>query len=1536
MNKTIRLSLVAFMLLSANVINADTNLNNNIVALADTIINVNSGTHNAAATDGSVKTIINHAGGTLNLNQNYSNMQITSTKDTTNIIGATINNSVLDFNNKVIFDKINIFDNVSLQGNRNNSGFNYLLKDTSTTTFDNSSISDIKIEPWSEANEKGTLIIKNSTIHDSQLGLSKINPSNNTIQKAYIPNLTLNGVILDKTSDNKNSSIFSRNLNIANSSILDTDITIRTSANIDSSYIEGEKITLEDNASITIKNNSIVNSEIVFGANNSLTIDSSSYEIKQDLNLANLTLINHTINGSADKKINISSNNSHMQLNNVTFNDVDLSSGAHRIDLNGENTFNRLLVQNASVKGTGHHITLGNNASATFNDSEFINTAINNYAWNYNNTTTFNNSKFTNTSIGSASKASTANVYINNSTIDNNDSNATLGGGNIHITNSTINSDITGGNIFFDTLSTIHGTLKGGILHLDNHNFSNAQNLTIQSGGIYSSGILDLDGIKNFEDSETNLEFGVDNNATLNLTNMKMANTGIYSFNVNNQELVNNKLYIYDSNLSEVGIGNKKNGGLKFLTDYLKLNKVTISNKVENKEIYSKVIDIIDSDITAPMMTTLNQEFLYSKNGVSYFKANKLNTFVKVSNSIINSSIETGELHLDNNSILNGTIKGTQKIYINNSTLNGDITKDNRSSCYEVEGCSGEVEDVNITNSTVKGNINEVGNITLSNSNLESTSVIVKNDVKIDNSANIQGSFKVGNNLTLTNSAITGDIEEVKNLNLTNSNIVTDKLVSASNDITITNTTKQTNSANFSAGNNFTSSNTEFSGNITTNNLLSDNNSTFKGEVVADSINAVGSTFENTLTITGNSKNNILDNATLIQGINVDSKDASISIVNGSNIQGAIKNEGIIIVDKNSNISNEVSGSGKLNTDSATYNENVSMGSIEGSGNTFIKDVEVTNKDSMLNVGDNTFGGNIKVENGTIMADSSFNLKDLTASNINIKNEDVNTKDKINTNNVSVSDKLLIENIDVKANQISAKQAEIVNSNVTSKIFLKGNDDKATSVYDKAAITSGDYTINNSAIKGGIRVDSLSVNNSNIVGQLAVNKLNAINSTFYITGGGYNTSLYEHFSGAIIAKEGASGGNNTINISNTNIGKLINGYVPVAIINNKAPNAIRADILTASPKIVEQEFFKVTYTTPISTIFLSPSVVHYNKIDDGTSIKEIWSVGLAGKELSESEVIDIINGKGNANYSTTQAVDKNYKDYIMSEVFDNATKKELNSIIYNPYFVAKNNLDILNDRYTYLRTDNKNHGFWLDNNYSYNFYNDIKLKNKGTSVGADNFIDLDKLSVSYGAFTNASRLSLDNAKIDTKLIGAYASTNFYNGVFIDYSLAYASLKHKFDAKKLEFNNTYYTNLWQASIKAGHRLGTTSYIEPSLEINATRFQKHNVKTKNVQITANQGTLVSLKTGVKAGVDLSKNFSLKTELAYYNDLNKSPKANVVSMLESDFSGIRDYGLNAKLGLLVKPSNKLDINADIAKKISLTNESNYKINLGFNYKF
>ncbi|MBZ7992019.1 MULTISPECIES: hypothetical protein, partial [unclassified Campylobacter] len=1249
----------------------------------------------------------------------------------------------------------------------------------------------------------------------------------------------------------------------------------------------------------------------------------------------------------------------------------------------GDNVFNRILVKNENIKGTGHHITLGNNASATFNDSEFINTAINNYSWTYNNTTTFNKSKFTNTSIGSASAASTSKVYINDSEINNTDTNATIGGGTIYLTNSTINSDFTGGHIYFDTKSKVTGTLKGSSFHLNNITKSAINdNIKLESGNIIAYESLELDGKKDFIKENTDLNFLIENNSELRLNNLNISNTEINSWKYNKDELTNNKLYISNSTLNEVGIGSKVNGAIKYLTDYLSLDNVDINNTQANKTMYAKVIDIKGGNITIPMITTLHQIYAKNTDGRDFFNVNKTDTFINVDNAVINSNIETGELHLKNNSVLNGNIQGTHKVYIDNSTLNGNITKDNRNTCYEQEGCTGEIEDVIITNSTIKGDINEVGNVSLTNTNLEASNVIVKNDIIIDNSTSteaktITGNFQVGNDFKSSNTIIQGSINTTNNMELNNSNIkgditannltlnnssITNKAdgstntINVTNDLTINNESQTTIDGNFKVGNDFKSSNTIFSGDITANKLLSDNKSTFQGNVSADSISAVGSIFKQTLTITGDSKNNVLDKATLEQGIIIDSKGAQVSVINGSEIKGEIKNEGFINVEEGSKVSEKVTGSGILKTDGAFYEDNVSMGEVSGTNNTFKGDVIITNTNTEVKADNNTFLGNVSVNNGKLSATTNNNFKDINANNIDFINDDIKTTDEIKAQTIKVDDKLVIKNIDLKTTSISANKGEITNSNVflnntnegskDTKVFLKGKDDNASSVYDKAEITSGDYTIEKSAIKGGIRANTLTTTNSKIVGQLAVNNLNATNSTFYITGGGYNTSLYNHFSGAIIARYGASGFNNIINISNTNLGLLINGYVPIAIINNTNnsnttnSNSTRADMIAAAPKVVNKDFFKITYTTPISSVLLSPNLVHYTTMQDENGTKEVWSVGLAGKELSKDEIQAIIDGKGNVNYTTTNKVDKNYQEYFMSEILDNETKAELKSIINTPYYVAKNQADILNDRFTYLRDDIKNHGFWMNNSYNYLKTNYNDLRNKGTSVGIDKNISLDRFNLTYGVFANISRLEINKAlssSTNVRSFGAYASTNFYNGSFIDYSLAYVTLKNKFEAKKIDLYTTNYLDLYQIGLGLGHRFSiNNNYLEPNIKLIATRYKDLDLKGTNASIETKKGLQASIKAGVKAGVEFNKNFSLVTELQYFKDLNALSKSKVVALLENNFNNIQDSGLNAKIGFLVKPNSKLDINADFTKNISNEFDTGYRLNLGFSYKF
>ncbi|MBZ7993558.1 hypothetical protein AVBRAN9333_07580, partial [Campylobacter sp. RM9333] len=925
MNRTIKLSLITFILAGGgNLALADTIPSTANTLVQSNTINVSNSSnknYNAAETD----KIINQTGGTLNIGnttaKNYTDLKVTSTGGTTNIKNASITNGKLDLDSRVDFDGVVNFIKTDLQGNKNSSNFNYLLKDTASVTFDGSVISDVKLEAWSEDNTNGALVIKNSLIYDSQLGFEKINSTSKLTQRPYVPKLTLESVIFDKTQDEKTSNIFARDLNINNSSIIGTEIRIKNNAEIDSTFIDDSSIILQNTSSISIKNNSNINANINSvsvnnnAINTNVTLDNSEISgsinagnltatngsiinsksiisgttnisdstIKADISSKNLNITNSTASGTADKKLDIQSTGNHMQLNGVTFSDVALSSGNNRIDLNGDNTFNRILVKNENIKGTGHHITLGNNASATFNDSEFINTAINNFSSSNTNTTTFNNSKLTNTAVGLASTLD--NVVFNGGSIVNTDKNisilanniefnstkviSNLGTiksnnnkyvfnnseyqgninlGNTYFNNTKVNADFIGGKIYFDGLSSVSGTLKGANIYLNDENKKVLSDIIYEKGLVIAEQSLKFDGKEDFKDKEYNFGFFVENDVTLDINNLKMSNNSINAWRKNSADsLVNNKVNISNSSLKEVGIGIHNNSSLiKYMTDYLSFTKTTITNNNANNMIYAKVIDIKDSNITAPMITTLNQEYLNSTSNAIYYKINKIGTFLNIDNSIINSSVETGELHLKNNSVLNGNIQGTQKVYIDNSTLNGNITKDNRNTCFEHEGCSKEVEDVIITNSTIKGDINEVGNVSLTNTNLEASNVIVKNDIIIDNS---------------------------------------------------TSTETKTITGNFKVGNDFKSSNTIFSGDITANKLLSDEKSTFQGQVSADSISAVGSIFKQTLTITGDSKNNVLDKATLEQGIVIDSKGAQVSVINGSEIKGEIKNEGFINVE---------------------------------------------------------------------------------------------------------------------------------------------------------------------------------------------------------------------------------------------------------------------------------------------------------------------------------------------------------------------------------------------------------------------------------------------------------------------------------------------------------------------------------------------------------------------------------------------------------------------------------------------------------------
>ncbi|MBZ7978469.1 hypothetical protein AVBRAN12654_06695, partial [Campylobacter sp. RM12654] len=804
MNRTIKLSLITFILVGGgNLALADTIPSTAINSLAYAKDTIDKDT-TIASDKYKVPTKITHTKGKIYLGNSSENI-INNIDINTNFKDGQIwTKGNLTLNN-VNIAKVNIGDNsvhgLIIDNNANVKMVGGSLKNiainlvSSTTARNGNVILDgviiDNIKYGYNTQKDANFSILNSTINNGDFNYkttfdnSQVNGNisgelNFTNKSKIDATISSGNVTLDNSELSGNVS--ASNLTANNNSKINATITLNNgNLTLDNSEISGS-ITASN---LTATNGSIINSNSTISG----TTDIKNSTIKADITSSTLKIVNSTASGTTDSKINLNTSGLITTSGNVTLNNIAVSR------------------TNPVIGNTAHHITLGNNSNdhnvnLTINNSNFTNTAINRYSKDINNSIlTINKSTLTDVNFGNTD-AGLDIVNITDSTINNTTSGVGIDKGNFNITNSNITSTITGGTldfeksdfsgvvkggtlnfknstitnsefiggtlnfknstitnsefiggkIYFDGLSSVSGTLKGANIYLNDENKKVLSDIIYEKGLVIAEQSLKFDGKEDFKDKEYNFGFFVENDVTLDINNLKMSNNSINAWRKNSADsLVNNKVNISNSSLKEVGIGIHNNSSLiKYMTDYLSFTKTTITNNNANNMIYAKVIDIKDSNITAPMITTLNQEYLNSTSNAIYYKINKIGTFLNIDNSIINSSVETGELHLKNNSVLNGNIQGTQKVYIDNSTLNGNITKDNRNTCFEHEGCSKEVEDVIITNSTIKGDINEVGNVSLTNTNLEASNVIVKNDISIDNSTStetktITGNFQVGN-----------------------------------------------------------------------------------------------------------------------------------------------------------------------------------------------------------------------------------------------------------------------------------------------------------------------------------------------------------------------------------------------------------------------------------------------------------------------------------------------------------------------------------------------------------------------------------------------------------------------------------------------------------------------------------------------------------------------------------------------------------------------------------------------------------------------
>ncbi|MBZ7977137.1 hypothetical protein, partial [Campylobacter sp. RM12637] len=617
----------------------------------------------------------------------------------------------------------------------------------------------------------------------------------------------------------------------------------------------------------------------------------------------------------------------------------------------------------------------------------------------FNKETTFVNSKL----LGNIS----GNIVVDNSIVE-----ATLNTNTLEVINgTTISSDISKVNNFILDNSTLTTDLNAKNITIkndakyNNKNITASGTLTIENHQIINNDkdkiTLKSNGISTYKDSviknavlDSNLN-RIDFYNTNELDNVKISNDNAWDVTkhhitiwdntkvtINDSEIINSaitqasslhydsEVIINNTKLVDTGIGALNNNDLYNRIPKLELNNVNYINNIENSGIFAKEITINGGYIKANKLYGTDTILIPGKNDIS----TQDNTKVIIKDGAIVEALVDGE-----------------ELEIYNSKLTGDslitnIKTDNSELIGKIEATN----NIDISNSSIKGDI-KGSELKLLNSDLNSNLIDIANNVIIENTEakTITGNFKVGNDFKSSNTIIQGSINTTNNMELNNSNIkgditannltlnnssITNKAdgstntINVTNDLTINNESQTIIDGNFKVGNDFKSSNTIFSGDITANNLLSDNKSTFQGQVSADSISAVGSIFKQTLTITGDSKNNVLDKATLEQGIVIDSKGAQVSVINGSEIKGEIKNEGFINVEEGSTVSELVSGSGTLSTDGAWYDKNVSMGKIEGENNTFKGDVIITNTNTEVKADNNTFLGNVSVNNGKLSA----------------------------------------------------------------------------------------------------------------------------------------------------------------------------------------------------------------------------------------------------------------------------------------------------------------------------------------------------------------------------------------------------------------------------------------------------------------------------------------------------------------------------------------------------------------------------------------
>ncbi|MBT0878316.1 autotransporter adhesin family protein [Campylobacter sp. 2018MI01] len=1437
------------------------------------------------------------------------------TKLSTNTNGGKI---IIDGKDTKVLASIEDTDNLEVRNQATLSG-NVNIK--STTTIKDANLSgnltsnEVNFINSKLDNSKETTIKANKTLLQlaQDMLLEKLNIQNKDANKNNDVRIDGNLKIANSkiSNSNINAASIDDTLNLKNVDLANANIGNDTSKRLNDLTLDDVKFTGD---TISAKNTNILNTQEAKGINANL--------IKADEKLSITNSKNIKTNTLNAKNTDISS--SSVTLNNGNSSDFSATKQSV-VNVLGELFTNKALIDCSTtndglIKGT-NLVTVQNGSivNSNINSSGRVD-IIGGGSCANNTTTTINKAIETNELVARRGAVINAGSNFNNATIDN----ATIKGdltsknpsGTLLIANG---AEVNGGNI------NVAGNiiLSNDAQNLGEHNGISPEPPAANKKTTINSTIKNANDITLGKDTTINADINKANNITATNATLNSSNVNANNLNANNSQIGKDDK---SSNIILQGMANIANSVIDATINAIKDIVVTSDDKNNPSKINSKLTSKENITIKGSEPTQVNADLKADKNINVTNATIKDNTNLNANNDINLNNTKSNNIKATSNSgnitISGGEFKGKDAIITAN---NGKTTLTNNAKvCSSIDTkdldlnnkasiCSDDTTPVTITSTGLsnidgKNGVNIGKNVTFNANNLDIKNIDDKS--KLDAKLNASGEFKVSNS-------------------------------TLKNDISV-----KGNKACFKPD-----STTTLKGKVEVD-CLDSNQTTFDGEVIAKNVKDNGSQFNNKTTIDGGT--NDLNNSTFNDDLTLKGK-GNTKLSNAS--MKDLVNEAIKVVLDNiksfNNITNQNGGDLSINN-----TDKIAGTSIKNNGDkskldfnnigelatkitnddggilslTNVKNVseDITNN-SELNVNNSIINAAIKYDNnkcGTLKTSNGIYNNNVEQCNINANLNNTFNKDILVHNHSEISGNFTANTF--KTNTLNADNAFI---EITGTKPISSIDDLATNTYDKTSdLKNSTYTIKNSTIRatntnsngiGGIRADNLIVDNSHIQAQVVTNTLNANNSKFYIYGGGIDTSLEDKFSGPIIVNKEALGENNEIVLYNTNLSKLINTRVPIAIVNGKKEDNEK-----------DKAYFKVTYKTVLATY--NTKVLSFDEIGkDG-----VWSLGLTDKEpiinkdsIRSNLEIDKEALKG---FGKVSADDK---DLLTLEYLDPAVTSAIKNIMYTPYYVARYYIDDNDLRFNYLRNDDKNKGFWINSDYGYFETDSNNLKGSRVNVGVDNKVSLKNLDVAYGIKASKAKLKANKAlstDVGITGIGLYASTNFNSGFFVDYDLNLLTLKGNYKSDLAMINTTRYDNLWQAKVKVGQRFGSDYYVEPNVKLIATRYPKVNIDGAVLGIQTEQAAQYTAKAGIKAGAKINDKVGLNTEFAYIKDLNESPSNSANDGMTYYFERVQDRGFEIKFGADYKPSANTNINLDFAKSITNHFNNNYNINLGFSYNF